>query len=159
MYRRLLSKFKKELNLKCFKFTFFFLIFFAFDSVMDVLGARASSWCANDLLFNILPWSGKKKYNEVLSAIYKFSNGVILKRRAHLLAKKSEDANSDNESDNKIVFVDSLLQGDIDGEPFGNDAILDQVNTLTFNVSILYFVSHISNRFNLNNAFYDISGT
>lgn len=103
---------------------------------MNVLGARFSScWTQNDILFNIIPWSGKKRYNEILKTIYTFSNDVILKRRAHLLAKKSEDDNSDNESDEKIVFVDSLLQGSVDGESLGNDEILDQVNTLTFNVS------------------------
>lgn len=104
---------------------------------MDVLGSRFSSfWTKNDVLFNNLPWTGKEKYNKTLGAIYKFSNDVILKRRAHLLAKKSED-NCDDESDEKIVFVDLLLQGTVDGTPLGNVAILDQVNTLTFNVSNL----------------------
>lgn len=127
------------------------LIFFSssssfYFSVMDVLGARASNyWAQNDVLANILPWNGKERYNEVLKAIYTFSNDVILRRRAYLMAKKSGDDNND-ESDDQIVFVDSLLQGAVDGEPLENDAILDQVNTLTFNVSVLNCTTFIHSR-------------
>lgn len=102
---------------------------------MDVLGSRFSSfWTNNDFLFNILPWPAKEKYNKTLEAINKFSNEVVLKRRAHLIKKKTEDNNSEDESADKIVFVDLLLQGSVDGKSLGDAAILDQVNTLTFNV-------------------------
>lgn len=106
---------------------------------MDVLGSRFSSfWTKNDFLFNFLPWPAKEKYNKTLEAIHKFSNKVVLKRRAHLMKKKTEDNNSEDESADKIVFVDLLLQGSVDGRSLGDDAILDQVNTLTFNVCKLF---------------------
>lgn len=101
---------------------------------MDVLGSRISNfWTRNDLIFDLFPWPAKYKYNKTLEALNKFSNDVILKRRT-LQKKRSEDNNSDDESADKIVFVDLLLQGTVDGESMGDDAILDQVNTLTFNV-------------------------
>ncbi len=101
---------------------------------MDVLGSRFSNfWTKNDILFNMFPWPAKDKYNKTLEAINQFSNKVILNRRAHLVEKNASDCN--DESDMKIVFVDLLLQGTVDGKSLGNDAILDQVNTLTFNVS------------------------
>lgn len=104
---------------------------------MDVLGSRfASFWTRNEFLYNLLPWPGKDKYNRTLEVINSFSNKIILKRREHLMMKKAGDYNSDDESASKVVFVDLLLQGTVDGNPLGNDAILDQVNTLTFNVSV-----------------------
>lgn len=103
---------------------------------MDVLGSRFSSfWTRNDFLYNLFPWPGKEKYNKTLEVINSFSNKVILKRRDHLMMKKNGEYDSDNESSTKIVFVDLLMQGTVDGNPLGNNAILDQVNTLTFNVS------------------------
>ncbi|XP_037028826.1 cytochrome P450 4d2-like [Bradysia coprophila] len=106
----------------------------AMTEVMDVLGSRFSSfWTRNEFLYNLLPWPGKAKYNKTLEVINSFSNKVILKRRDHLMMKKAGDYNSDGESASKIVFVDLLLQGTVDGNSLGNDAILDQVNTLTFN--------------------------
>lgn len=106
---------------------------------MDVLGSRFSnSWTKNDLLFNILPWPAKEKYNKTLATLNKFSSEVILKRRALLVKGKTDDENnSDDESANKIVFVDLLLQGTVDGKSLDDEAILDQVNTLTFNVNNL----------------------
>lgn len=114
---------------------------------MDVLGSRTTSfWTSNDFLFNMFPWSGKDKYNETLKAINKFSDEAIRKRVAHLLKNDKADGKSDDDSAEKIVFIDLLLQGSVDGQPLGNDAILDQVNTLTFNVMFsLLFCWVISN--------------
>lgn len=106
----------------------------AISDIMDVLGSRFSSfWTKNEFLYNLLPWPGKHKYNKTLEIINSFSNKVILKRHEHLMRKKAGDYDSDDESATKVVFVDLLLQGTVDGNPIGNDAILDQVNTLTFN--------------------------
>lgn len=106
---------------------------------MDVLGSRSSSfWTKNDFLFNMFPGSVKTKYNKTLEVINKFSNDVIRKRHAYLMDNDgTSNRNSEDESTNKIVFVDLLLRAAVDGQPLGNDAILDQVNTLTFNVSKL----------------------
>lgn len=104
---------------------------------MDVLGSRFSSfWTKNDFLFDNLPWPAKDKYNKTLGAINQFSNEVIAKRRAHLLKQKSDDnCSDDDDSAEKIVFVDLLLQATVNGKSLRDDAILDQLNTLTFNVS------------------------
>lgn len=105
---------------------------------MDLLGARSAHfWTRNDILVNIIPWGQKQRYNEVLSTIYEFSNKVILKRRDFLVAQKTDNGSSSSNDyvDDKIVFLDSLLQSSVDGESLDNEEILDQVNTLTFNVS------------------------
>lgn len=110
---------------------------------MDVLGSRFSSvWTKNDFLFNNLPWPAKDKYIKTLGVINQFSNDAIRKRRAHLLQQKSDDNNSDDESTKKIIFVDLLLQCTVDGKSLEDDVILDQLNTLTFNVSKIENISY-----------------
>ncbi|KAJ6637667.1 Cytochrome P450 4d2 [Pseudolycoriella hygida] len=69
----------------------------------------------------------------VTETINQFSSDAIRRRRAYLLDNKSKDDVGDDDVANKIVFIDLLLQGSADGKPLDDDAILDQVNTLTFN--------------------------
>lgn len=89
-----------------------------------------------------------KRESEQISYIHTFVDQIIDNRRTELLVQNGDGLRETNETRNRPVLLDILLQSKLDGKPLSNEDIRAEVNTFMFAVN-LYLLIMISNTFDI----------
>lgn len=85
-----------------------------------------------------------KEFQENLKIIEDFNNEIIVKRRKELENRRAQEAEKEQNAQNddedslyfgkkrKMALMDILLQSEIDGKPFSDQDVREEVNTFMF---------------------------
>lgn len=85
----------------------------------------------------------RKQEKKALKILHNFTNSVIESKRKELAGKFKSAGGGSDEKENemgikkKTALLDLLLQSTINGEPLSNEAIREEVDTFTFEVTFL----------------------
>lgn len=91
----------------------------------------------NEIIFKLFGREQKRRQDEAIRVMHKFTKGIIAERREYLSkAPKKQFHDKDGIGiKEKMALLDVLLQSTIDGKPLSDEDIREEVDTFMFEVS------------------------